>query len=169
MNRLYASDSLFLRDTLKVPVTKEVANSFEVNNHSNSGSTSETLTSSISTDSFTDEEDKSVHDFLGKIDNSIAVTRAQVKQVQENSKYVNSNPFPGLKLNHALVFSSFVDPTNPNMMKKRKCNSAKSNSTQVNTSSNIFVAPHPVVLNKGRKVKNSLQRLEKEQDEFFEL
>lgn len=88
VNRLYASDSLFLRDTLKVPVTKEIANSFEVNNHSNSGSTSETLTSSISTDSFTDEEEKSMHDFLGKIDNSIAITRAQVKQVQENSKYV---------------------------------------------------------------------------------
>lgn len=66
-------------------------------------------------------------------------------------------------------FFSFVDPTNPAMMKKKNRSSAKSNSTQANATNNIFVAPHPVVLNKGRKVKNSLQRLEKEQDEFFEL
>lgn len=45
----------------------------------------------------------------------------------------------------------------------------QSRSPSFNTNSDIFATPHPVVLNKGRKVKNSLQRLEKEQDELFEL
>lgn len=85
---MYACDSLFLRNSLKIPVPRELANSFESNNHSNSGSTSETITSSISTDSFTDEDEKSVNDLFGKIDSSIASTRAQVKHVQENSKWV---------------------------------------------------------------------------------
>ena len=39
----------------------------------------------------------------------------------------------------------------------------------LNANNDVFTTPHPVVLNKGRKVKNSLQRLEKEQDELFEL
>lgn len=33
----------------------------------------------------------------------------------------------------------------------------------------ILTAPHPVVMTQSRKVRSSLQRLEKEQDEMFEL
>lgn len=42
-------------------------------------------------------------------------------------------------------------------------------SSSVSSNNDVFATPHPVVLNRGRKVKSSLQRLEKEQDELFEL
>ena len=66
-------------------------------------------------------------------------------------------------------FDSFVDPTNPTMVKKKNHHLRQANSTPVSSNNDVFVTPHPVVLNRGRKVKNSLQRLEKEQDELFEL
>ena len=54
-------------------------------------------------------------------------------------------------------------------MVKKKNHFVQQNSTPVSSNNDVFVTPHPVVLNRGRKVKNSLQRLEKEQDELFEL
>jgi len=33
----------------------------------------------------------------------------------------------------------------------------------------VATAPHPVVMTHSRKVRSSLQRMEKEQDEMFEL
>lgn len=36
-------------------------------------------------------------------------------------------------------------------------------------SSEILSAPHPIVMTQGRKVRTSLQRLQREQDEMFEL
>jgi len=36
-------------------------------------------------------------------------------------------------------------------------------------SNEILAAPHPVVMTQSRKVKSSLQRLQREQDEMFEL
>lgn len=37
------------------------------------------------------------------------------------------------------------------------------------SSSEILSAPHPIVMTQGRKVRTSLQRLQREQDEMFEL
>lgn len=54
-------------------------------------------------------------------------------------------------------------------MVKKKNHFVQQNSAPVSSCNDVFVTPHPVVLNRGRKVKNSLQRLEKEQDELFEL
>lgn len=85
VNRLFASDSLFLRGELKIPVSKGLGISHEINN-SNSGSISDTITSSVSSDSFIDDDEKSVNDLFSKIDDSIANTRAQVKQMQEHSR-----------------------------------------------------------------------------------
>lgn len=78
VNRLYASDSLFLRATLKIPVPKEVAD----NNRSGPPS----VTSPTSTEQFSDDDQKSVDDFLGKIDSSIASTKAHVNHVQHRSQ-----------------------------------------------------------------------------------
>ncbi|KAL0269709.1 UNVERIFIED_CONTAM: hypothetical protein PYX00_007349 [Menopon gallinae] len=147
VNRLFASDSLFLRDTLKIPVSKEVANSFESNNHLSSDPPSEAITSSFSSDSFTNEDEKSANDFLGKIDSSIANTRAQVRLVQAQSNFINS-------MDHITT--------------GRKTRSSRDAYSSSN-SNDVFVTPQAVVLNTGRKVKSSLQRLEKEQDELFEL
>lgn len=67
-------------------MTKEIANSYDSGNHSSSGSTSETITSPISSTSYSDDEEKSINDFLVKIDTSIASTREQVRNVQQNSE-----------------------------------------------------------------------------------
>lgn len=85
MNRLFVSDSLFLRDQLKIPVSREFPNSFEADN-SDFESTSESLLTSVSTESFTYEDEESINDLFCKIDNSIANTRVLVKQVQDQSR-----------------------------------------------------------------------------------
>ncbi|KAK6635533.1 hypothetical protein RUM44_000785 [Polyplax serrata] len=149
INRLYASDSLFLRDHLKIPVNKEVGSSFEANN-SDFESTSHGINPSVSSDSLKYEEEKTISDLFGKIDTSIASTRAMVKQVQEQSSFLAQSGIAELMINNHYLKSH------------QPCSSA------IN-SSDILATPNPVVLNRGRKVKSSLQRLEKEQDELFEL
>lgn len=52
------------------------------------------------------------------------------------------------------------DPTMPKRVSREQLAAVEATSSDV---------PHPVVLSHGRKVRNSLQRLEKEQDSLFEL
>jgi len=85
VNRLFANDSLFLRDVLKIPVDKEMADIYNGQICSGETSVSVTAASSLSTESYSDD-DSAANDFLDKIDSAIASTKAQVKHVQRNSK-----------------------------------------------------------------------------------
>lgn len=78
LNRLWASDSLFLREFLMIPVSD--SNSVPITNENEvPTSPSELMSSSNSID-----EDLS--SFLVKIDNSIANTKQEVKKVQDSSE-----------------------------------------------------------------------------------
>lgn len=48
-------------------------------------------------------------------------------------------------------------------------NSLTGSSSLSNLTIDPSVTPQPVVMTKGRKIKSSLMKLEKEQDEIFEL
>ncbi|KAB0792789.1 hypothetical protein PPYR_14748 [Photinus pyralis] len=142
LNRLWASDSLFLRESLLIPVTD--INSYPINVEpaaSSSQSESDEVTSPCSI-----EDD--VNNFLDKIDNSIACTKREVKKFR-NSEFTSS-----------LDDNYTSDRHNPSAPKKKQL---INNNTVTNDSSQSMLTPQ------GYKLRNSLQRLQDQQDALFEL
>jgi hypothetical protein len=79
VNRLWASDSLFLRESLIIPVSRpDVAMTLSDDDAQDMHSPS--------TMSNSDSEEGSIRDFLVKIDTSIANTKSQVKKSVGNSE-----------------------------------------------------------------------------------
>lgn len=146
VNQLWASDSLFLRESLLIPVSTLdtavspsddlVVDSVEDLHSPRSMSNS-------------DSEERSVRDFLVKIDTSIANTKSQVKKSVGNSE--------------------FVDEQDAAFKHRRVPVSRLRQQQSTSVENDVLTAPHPVVMTHSRKVRSSLQRLEKEQDEMFEL
>lgn len=79
VNRLWASDSLFLKEFLLIPVTDTSTTSSEPTPPVVSPTQ---ISSPISNTSF---DDDNVEEFLGKIDAAIANTKKEVKKTQHNS------------------------------------------------------------------------------------
>lgn len=81
-NRLWATDSLFLREHLMVPVPAD--SPFSPIEQPNAAVLSKPL--SVEGASTPTEGEKSIHEFLGEIDSSIANTKNEVKKSQGNSE-----------------------------------------------------------------------------------
>lgn len=77
-NRLWASDSLFLREFLLIPVPNDSPYPTEQNIHTNNNRS--TPTTPIET------EEPSIDTFLSNIDSSIANTKKDVRRAQGNSE-----------------------------------------------------------------------------------
>lgn len=140
LNRLWASDSLFLRESLLIPVTD--INSYPIHVEpaaSSSQSESDDVTSPCSI-----EDD--VSNFLDKIDNSIASTKREVKKFR-NSEFTSS------------LDDNYTSDRNKLSTPKQLIN----NNTVTNDSSQSLLTPQ------GNKLRNSLQRLQDQQDALFEL
>lgn len=163
-NRLWANDSLFLRKSLLIPVTGDKAASpSEVvlleaddvlpNNNNNNHHHQ------------IPEEEHSYNDFLVKIDCAIATTKSQVMVAQDNSEFIEHDSIfwkrkgavSRLKQKQEMQQQQSYQEINrhPNSIYSKQ---STSNGTDL-----------PTVMTQGRKVRNSLERLEKEQDELFEL
>ena len=83
MNQLWASDSLFLRESLLIPVsTLDTAVSLSGDLVVDSVEDMHSPSSMSNSDS----EERSIRDFLVKIDTSIANTKSQVKNCVGNSE-----------------------------------------------------------------------------------
>lgn len=154
-NRLWASDSLFLREHLLIPVpadnqnmmSPKVMSPMSPTSPEPSISASSSRTSSQVT-SPTSYDNENVTEFLVKIDASIANTKEEVKKTQGNSKFASSLDY--------------------NSSERRK--PAVSRMKQmVNNNSDLLNTPHAVVMTQGSRVRTSLQRHEKQQEELFEL
>ncbi|GJQ66298.1 hypothetical protein Trydic_g4344 [Trypoxylus dichotomus] len=78
INRLWASDSLFLREHLLIPINDNTLITSPASEVSSMPSTSH-LTS--------ENDDVDVNQFLGKIDASIANTKEEVRKTQGHSEY----------------------------------------------------------------------------------
>ncbi|KAJ3665399.1 hypothetical protein Zmor_000896 [Zophobas morio] len=144
INRLWASDSLFLKEYLLIPVRDS---SVPVKTSEPPPIVSPTQISSPISNSSFDEDN--VEDFLGKIDAAIANTKKEVKRTQNNSEYASNTEYE---------------------IEKRKVPiSRMRRSVNNNGSSDLFSPPHTIVVQQGRKVKSSLQQHEQQQDELFEL
>lgn len=80
VNKLWASDSLFLKEFLLIPTSEPSKTNQAKNAEVASPST---ISSSTSISSF---DCDNVDEFLGKIDAAIAITKEDVKKTSRNSK-----------------------------------------------------------------------------------
>jgi hypothetical protein len=84
VNRLWASDSLFLRESLIIPVSRpDVAMTLSDDVMLDDDAQDMHSPNSMSN---SDSEERSIRDFLVKIDTSIANTKSQVKKSVGNSE-----------------------------------------------------------------------------------
>lgn len=200
-NRLFANDSLFLREHLMIPVNKDspfypkdveqFCNGINNNNNNNdlqlrrantfgepSSSSSLSKDYSDSIDSLTspdEEHRKYMEEFLEKIDSSISQSKKLVQQQQRNSDYISSsqsedslfsssgNSF--INHNYELAhnpetsasYQQYFQSLNSHQQARHSLGGMNNDTTQL------------IVKTNGRHIKNSLQRLERQQDEIFEL
>lgn len=205
-NRLFANDSLFLREFLMIPVNKDspyypmdVEQIHNCNNNNNlngnstngirrantigepSSSSSLSKDYSDSIDSLTspdEEHRKYMEEFLEKIDTSIASSKKLAQQQQNNSDFLTSSQSEDSLFSHSGTGNSFI---NHNYDLAHNPDTAASYQQYYQSMSSHQQARHSlggmsnesqhqlVVKSNGRHIKNSLQRLERQQDEIFEL
>lgn len=194
-NKMWTSDSLFLRPTLNIPImgsdtsplytpgssvasTPTAANGHSLANSAdfgkaeagsssnkssldcdeislNSPSAGVSRQNSVITDAPT-TSDESVADFLMRIDSSISKTKSQVTQVEGKLSEIDSD------------FMRFNNGRSSGRLSNshRKNHNGSATSLTSNGSSELG---HTTVITQGRKVKTSLRRLAKQQDELFQL
>lgn len=227
VNRLWATDSLFLRENLLIPTatfspgqddlaspeSEACANSPLSPSDFSALSSSEDISSPIlrecdaanlgkSKDSQENvksccisSDEKSVLQFLGDIDNSIAHTKSMVKRIQGASNFgEDEDSTLGLPAGRRRpLHSRFHQNHQSSIVQQRPSGASKSNHNNNHLSNDKKVlyaneaahgltgggyqgiyqgAPEslpPVVMTQGKKVRSSIQRMEQEADEMFEL
>ncbi|XP_034936501.1 lysM and putative peptidoglycan-binding domain-containing protein 2 [Chelonus insularis] len=166
INRLWASDSLFLREYLLVPViNNSTATTSQQNNETDNSVEANTCSDpSASAMSLSMNDDGSIDNFLARMDSSIATVKKDIQKTQGNSAFcrdddifVQRRPKDRLRHSHpqsSPLFSSLSSHTGP----------VKSSSED-----DVHDLPSAVVMTHGKKLKTSLQKLQQQQDEIFQL
>lgn len=202
-NRLFANDSLFLREFLMIPVDKDSAyypkdaerpHSFQIRSNSIAGSSSSSskdqldspnspnrssLDSLATLTSPDEEQRKNMEEFLDKIDSSIATSKKFVQQQQKINGDLSTSQ------SEDNLYSSYGNGGNGNSFNNHLYDASSSNSSyqqyyapssshqqarfSLAGGSNSSDTTQLIVMTSGKRVKNSLQRLEKNHDELFEL
>lgn len=167
-NRLFASDSLYLRQFLMIPVDKN-SPYYPKDDRPNSlppqraasitGYPGYQKQNSLSLDQLSPEEEskKNIDEFLGKIDTSIAESKKLFNQTRKNSDFIST------QLNDDDYPNDRYPSTSSNQHYHSRQSSSSSNNIENNNPSHI------VVMTQGRRVQSSLQKFEKQQDDFFQL
>ncbi|CAH1164118.1 unnamed protein product [Phaedon cochleariae] len=140
-NKLWASDSLFLKEFLLIPSTEKT----EPSKNEKPGTTSEVM--SPTTSSFDDDNDN-IDDYLSKIDAAIASTKEDIRKTTKKSEFAVNSDFTGDRRQPAIS------------RMKQKVN---------NNISTDHHLPHTVVVQQGKKIRTSLHLHEQQQEELFEL
>lgn len=108
-------------------------------------------------------DDESAADFLIRIDSSIAKSKDKVKVMQQNRMSGTHSDDDLFRINHS---------TNKCGLRRHHSSTSRPHSANSSSSLNDIqtdLSQPIVVMTHGRKVKSSLKRLEKTQDEIFEL
>lgn len=160
VNRLFASDSLFLREYLLIPVTKESpfyksgerVTEFCPSQHraSIAGMPSRDFSPG------SPDEKKTFDDFLNRVDSSLANIKKHVEKSKENSEFVND------------LEDGFVRHR-PTARLRQSTSLGATSSHSYNEVIPPPLPPPPTVLTQGRRVNTSLQRLERAHDDLFQL
>lgn len=169
VNKIWANDSLFLRETLLIPVPSsnpELCSLTNTNGVSpgvvDGGSTSSgranSLTERLSDGNECDKSNQSIADILVRIDSSIAQTRNQVEQREK----FHDQQFPEDDLPR-------VKQRSNHHSRMRQSAQTAASSENVYSLADSRLTLQPVVMAQGKRVKSSLQRLQQQQDEMFEL
>ena len=111
------------------------------------------------------DDDSSVNDFLAKMDSSIASAKRDVKRTQGNSEFCTEDSDIYVQSHRASskLRNSFPITSNTHTIPPA------SEPLRPSSSSDMHNFPTAVVMTQGRKVKTSLQRLQQQQDEIFQL
>ncbi|EDS29135.1 conserved hypothetical protein [Culex quinquefasciatus] len=139
-----------------------------------------------------EESRKNMEEFLGKIDSSIASTRKHIAESQRNSEFVSSQSDDN-------IFSSGASMNSSGYYSKPRAYSTASSSSSISSYQQYHYGPSAaaaassstaahhyhkrqsssgstasdtsqlIVMTQGKRVQSSLQKLEKQQDELFEL
>ncbi|XP_049763861.1 lysM and putative peptidoglycan-binding domain-containing protein 1 [Schistocerca cancellata] len=163
LNRLWATDSLFLREYLLIPVPADKALS------ASQSSTDVNPARSPGSPDSTHSEERSINDFLVHIDNSIANMKSQVKKTQGNSEFCSSSDddmFGRRRTTRSRLRQQQFEASS-GVTPMQGATAVLTASSQ--SHNDVLSMPQTLVMTQGRKVRSSLQRLQKEQDEMFEL
>ncbi|XP_076281760.1 lysM peptidoglycan-binding domain-containing protein red isoform X2 [Lasioglossum baleicum] len=165
VNRLWASDSLFLREHLLVPVNLESPLSLNIDNTNATEQNTAQSVSSPSSIASSIDDDSSVNDFLAKMDSSIANAKREVRRTQGSSEFCADGNDTCTQRHRVptKLRNSFPMSSNAHTI------SSPSELARPSSSSDMHNFPTAVVMTQGRKVKTSLQRLQQQQDEIFQL
>ncbi|XP_055325546.1 lysM and putative peptidoglycan-binding domain-containing protein 2 [Sitodiplosis mosellana] len=176
VNRLFAQDSLFLRQYLMIPVDRDTslqhnqfvksmslpANADDTESPTYAGSSrlpspnaSNSPTANLNDNILSPDEEskKSIEDFLGKIDSNLAKTKKYVKNSQSSLNKLASIEDNDFQEN---THSAAAYALSSSYHSGGYGSSGASNGTQM-------------VVTHGKRVKTSLHRLEEQQDEFYQL
>ncbi|XP_054719050.1 lysM and putative peptidoglycan-binding domain-containing protein 2-like [Uloborus diversus] len=176
-NKMWTTDSLFLRSFLNIPVDTEAFTVSSIssasqspqlspvkhcengNNFMNSHSLdlSARLNSSICEDGAHPEREESAADFLIRIDSHIAQTKDKVLKLQNKVVYSEDD------------LHNSRDGFSSRLGYQYQRSSLTGSSSLSNLNVDPSITPQTVVMTKGRMVRSSLKKLEKQQDEIFEL
>ncbi|GAB6031870.1 hypothetical protein CHUAL_010266 [Chamberlinius hualienensis] len=165
VNKIWANDSLFLRETLHIPIPSsnpELCSLTNTNGVSPTASDSEAtasgFTERLNDGNQCDKSNQTIADILVRIDSSIAQTRNQVERREKlQDQHYPDDGLPRVKqcFNH-------------HSRMRQSLQSAHSSDNVVNVTDSRLTL-QPVVMAQGKRVKSSLQRLQQQQDEIFEL
>lgn len=134
-----------------------------------------------------EESRKNMEEFLGKIDSSIASTRKHIAESQRNSEFISSQSDDN-------IFSSGASMNSSGYYSKPRAYSTASSSSSISSyqqyhyggagpssssyhhhkrqsssGSTASDTSQLIVMTQGKRVQSSLQKLERQQDELFEL
>lgn len=149
-NRMWTTDSLFLRESLEIPVQSSEAGTNGTHREPSPNSPQRTLSLDTSR-----QDEENIRDFLGRIDTSIKKTKSQIKEL--NVTGVTEIP-SDLALNPGLSSQSYQNG-----------NSQSLGDVNARSFSSVDFAPKTTVVTSGRKVKTSLQKHRREHEQMFEL
>lgn len=165
VNRLWASDSLFLREHLLIPVSPDALLVLSTDKTTETERDAIQISSPSSVSSSVDDEG-SVNDFLAKMDSSIANAKKEVKRAQGNSEFcIDGND----SYVHLRKTSNRLRNSLPVTSSSTFTISPPSETLRPSSSSDMHNFSTAVVMTQGRRVKTSLQRLQQQQDEMFQL
>jgi len=133
---------------------------------SQNGATSQGSSSGKTVAAVASQKEESVLDFLMRIDSSISKTKDQVmeRETKLNTKYSEND-----------LFRISNGTTRPSSSLAQRHSLSSLNPSESGSRTSLHSNGHgggdhsPIVITKGRKVKYSLKRLERKQDELFEL
>ncbi|XP_013135774.1 PREDICTED: lysM and putative peptidoglycan-binding domain-containing protein 2 [Papilio polytes] len=159
-NRLFATDSLFLREYLLIPVTRDspfYENGERVTEPSmplHRASMSDMSRQSRDFSPGSPDEKKSFDNFLNRLDSSLADIKKHVEKSKENSEFVKD------------LEDGFVRHRPTARLRQSASMGATSSYNEVIPPP---LPPPPAALTQGRRVDNSLKRLERAHDDLFQL